>query len=65
LASFSSYLRKELEKEKFSEEEKEVGDDVKSSWPLQIGLHTCYKGTDKEKLTGNRAQSSKLYRSPD
>ena len=21
-------------------------DDVKSSWPLQVGLHTCYNGSD-------------------
>ena len=26
----------------------EGGDDVKSSWPLHPGLHTCYNGTDKE-----------------
>jgi len=25
------------------------GDDVKSSWPLRPGLHTCYKGAYKEK----------------
>ena len=24
----------------------EGGDDVKSSWPLQAGLHTCYNGGD-------------------
>ena len=23
----------------------EGGDDVKSSWPLRPGLHTCYNGT--------------------
>jgi hypothetical protein len=22
----------------------EGGDDVKSSWPLRVGLHTCYNG---------------------
>jgi hypothetical protein len=22
----------------------EGGDDVKSSWPLRLGLHTCYNG---------------------
>jgi hypothetical protein len=22
----------------------EGGDDVKSSWPLYLGLHTCYNG---------------------
>ena len=21
-------------------------DDVKSSWPLRVGLHTCYNGND-------------------
>ena len=25
----------------------EGGDDVKSSWPLCLGLHTCYNGEDK------------------
>jgi hypothetical protein len=25
----------------------EGGDDVKSSWPLQVGLHTCYNGGDR------------------
>ena len=24
----------------------EGGDDVKSSWPLRDGLHTCYNGSD-------------------
>ncbi len=27
----------------------EGGDDVKSSWPLRVGLHTCYNGVYKEK----------------
>ena len=27
----------------------EGGDDVKSSWPLCPGLHTCYNGSDNEK----------------
>ena len=26
----------------------EGGDDVKSSWPLWAGLHTCYNGDDRE-----------------
>ncbi len=26
----------------------EGGDDVKSSWPLRPGLHTCYNGQDNE-----------------
>lgn len=28
----------------------EGGDDVKSSWPLCPGLHTCYNGVDKALL---------------
>src|SRR5947209_19506782 len=27
----------------------EGGDDVKSSWPLRPGLHTCYNGVNKGK----------------
>ena len=27
----------------------EGGDDVKSSWPLHPGLHTCYNGAYKAK----------------
>ena len=27
----------------------EGGDDVKSSWLLRVGLHTCYNGTYREK----------------
>ena len=29
----------------------EGGDDVKSSWPLQAGLHTCYNGGDNGQRT--------------
>src|SRR4051794_4994856 len=29
----------------------EGGDDVKSSWPLCPGLHTCYNGTHRGKQT--------------
>ncbi len=32
----------------------EGGDDVKSSWPLCLGLHTCYNGRYKGSQTGNR-----------
>ncbi len=28
----------------------EGGDDVKSSWPLRAGLHTCYNGGDSGTL---------------
>jgi hypothetical protein len=31
----------------------EGGDEVKSSWPLQAGLHTCYNGGDKGSQKGN------------
>ena len=37
----------------------EGGDDVRSSWPLCPGLHTCYNGEDKGKLPGDRMQISK------
>ena len=31
----------------------EGGDDVKSSWPLQVGLHTCYNGGDNGQRRGD------------
>ena len=31
----------------------EGGDDVKSSWPLRAGLHTCYNGGDNGQLRGD------------
>ena len=31
----------------------EGGDDVKSSWPLRVGLHTCYNGIYKRKQDGD------------
>ena len=34
----------------------EGGDEVKSSWPLHPGLHTCYNGGD----SGQRARESQL-----
>ena len=33
----------------------EGGDDVKSSWPLCPGLHTCYNGSDRA-LPGRKAE---------
>ena len=39
----------------------EGGDDVKSSWPLCPGLHTCYNGKDKELPPGDRALISKTF----
>src|ERR1044072_2641957 len=31
----------------------EGGDDVKSSWSLRLGLHTCYNGGDRGARAGN------------
>ncbi len=36
----------------------EGGDDVKSSWPLCPGLHTCYNGVNKGKQTREGEQIS-------
>ena len=36
----------------------EGGDDVKSSCPLRLGLHTCYNGCNKGKQCGNAKQIS-------
>ena len=40
----------------------EGGDDVKSSWPLWAGLHTCYNGGDNGQRTreGQLIQKSRL-----
>ena len=40
----------------------EGGDDVKSSWPLRLGLHTCYNGGDNGQRTrkGKRISKSRL-----
>ena len=43
----------------------EGGDDVKSSWPLRPGLHTCYNGRYRGKLPGNRVRISKTVLSSD
>ena len=40
-------------------------DDVKSSWPLWAGLHTCYNGNYNESLEGNFKLISKNCRSSD
>ena len=37
----------------------EGGDDVKSSCPLRLGLHTCYNGYYKEQRNGNVKRISK------
>ncbi len=43
----------------------EGGDDVKSSWPLRAGLHTCYNGGDSGTQWSNSAQISKSRLSSD
>ena len=43
----------------------EGGDDVKSSWPLQAGLHTCYNGGDNGMRWGDPEQISKSRLSSD
>ena len=50
-------------KETAGDKPEEGGDDVKSSWPLCPGLHTCYNGRDRvkrsrevEQIAENRSQ---------
>ena len=43
----------------------EGGDDVKSSWPLQAGLHTCYNGVDSGQLGREATLISKRRLSSD
>ena len=43
----------------------EGGDDVKSSWPLRVGLHTCYNGAYRGQPTCEVSESQKVRRSPD
>src|SRR5262252_2269267 len=46
--------RKEHSQETASDKLEEGGDDVKSSWPLCPGLHTCYNGRYKLSQTRER-----------
>ena len=43
----------------------EGGDDVKSSWPLRAGLHTCYNGGDNGSQACERKLISKSHLSSD
>ncbi len=43
----------------------EGGDDVKSSWPLCLGLHTCYNGMYKGQLARESRPILKAYPSSD
>ena len=40
-------------------------DDVKSSWPLRVGLHTCYNGGDNGQQQSDLKQISKNRPSSD
>ena len=40
-------------RETASVQEEEGEDDVKSAWPLRLGLHTCYNGRYNGSLSGN------------
>ena len=40
-------------------------DDVKSAWPLWVGLHTCYNGEHKGMQDGNMEQILNFRRSSD
>ncbi len=52
-------------KETAGDKPEEGGDDVKSSWPLRPGLHTCYNGGDNGKPTCKGALISKSRLSSD
>ena len=52
-------------KETAGDKPEEGGDDVKSSWPLWVGLHTYYNGSDNEKRRGNLERIFKSYLSSD
>ena len=43
----------------------EGGDDVKSSWPLRVGLHTCYNGGDRGQLDSDVMLIPKSHLSSD
>ena len=43
----------------------EGGDDVKSSWPLRVGLHTCYNGGDSGQRDSDVELISKSHLSSD
>ena len=43
----------------------EGGDDVKSSCPLCLGLHTCYNGANRGKQSSDAEQIAKSHLSSD
>jgi hypothetical protein len=52
-------------KETANDKLEEGEDDVKSSWPLWAGLHTCYNGDYKETQGGDPEQIFKSHLSSD
>ncbi len=52
-------------KETAGDKPEEGGDDVKSSWPLRVGLHACYNGNYREAQDGDVEQIFKSYLSSD
>ena len=62
----ASRVMLENSKETAGDKPEEGGDDVKSSWPLRLGLHTCYNGWYRGSATPRGvSQSHKTVRSPD
>ncbi len=49
----------ENSRETAGDKPEEGGDDVKSVWPLRLGLHTCYNGRDKGQQTREGEQIPK------
>ena len=52
-------------KETAGDKSEEGEDDVRSSWPLWTGLHTCYNGDDKRKQKGDLERIRKHHLSSD
>ena len=52
-------------KETAGDKPEEGGDDVKSSWPLWPGLHTCYNGGDSGQRRGDPEPIPKSHLSSD
>ena len=52
-------------KETAGDKPEEGGDDVKSSWPLRLGLHTCYNGVQRVAKPRGGANPKNARRSPD
>ena len=57
--------RKRVSEETAGDELEEGGDDVKSSWPLCPGLHTCYNGRYRGLQDREVEQIPKIVRSWD